>query len=89
MASETLTLRVDAKTKKRLDRLAESSGRSRSYLAAEAIAEYLDSNEWQIRGIKAALESVDKDGTVAHEAVEAWLDSWGTEAELTPPKPKL
>jgi RHH-type transcriptional regulator, rel operon repressor / antitoxin RelB len=87
MASETFTVRVDAKTKKRLTKLAESTGRSRSFLAAEAIAEYLDANEWQIEGIKAALASVEKEGTIAHEDVEAWIDSWGAESELTPPKP--
>jgi RHH-type transcriptional regulator, rel operon repressor / antitoxin RelB len=70
MASETLTLRVDAKSRKRLARLAESTGRSRSFLPAEAIAEYLDANEWQIKGIKAALASVEQEGTVAHEGVD-------------------
>jgi RHH-type transcriptional regulator, rel operon repressor / antitoxin RelB len=34
--------------KKRFDKLAKSTGRSRSFLAAEAIREYLDVNEWQV-----------------------------------------
>ena len=33
-------------------KLAKSTGRSRSYLAAEAIAAYLDTNEWQVAGNK-------------------------------------
>jgi RHH-type transcriptional regulator, rel operon repressor / antitoxin RelB len=87
MPSETFTVRVDANIKKRLAKLAESTGRSRSFLAAEAIAEYLATNEWQVAGIKAALTSVDHEGTIAHEDMERWINSWGTKSELPPPKP--
>ena len=34
--------------------------RSRSFLAAAAIDEYLDVNEWQIAGIKRAIASLDR-----------------------------
>ena len=37
MPSATFTVRVEAETKKRLEKLAKSTGRSRSYLAAEAL----------------------------------------------------
>jgi RHH-type transcriptional regulator, rel operon repressor / antitoxin RelB len=87
MPSETFTVRVNADIKKRLAKLAESTGRSRSFLTAEAIAEYLDTNEWQIAGIKAAIKSVEHEGTIAHEDIAAWVDSWDTEAELPPPNP--
>jgi predicted DNA-binding protein len=43
--STTFTGRVDAAAKKRLERLAKDTGRSRSFLAAEAINDYLDVNE--------------------------------------------
>jgi RHH-type rel operon transcriptional repressor/antitoxin RelB len=85
MASTTLTIRVDESDKVRLDALARSTGRSRSFLAAEAIAEYLAINEWQIAGIKAAIEDVDRGERVEHEAVRKWVESWGSEAELEPP----
>lgn len=87
MASETFTVRVDAGIKKRLAKLAESTGRSRSFLTAEAIAEYLDTNEWQVAGIKAALASAQQEGTIPHEDIEAWINSWDTKSELPPPKP--
>jgi hypothetical protein len=50
----TFTVRVDADAKERLERLAKSTGRSRSFLAAEAINQYLEVNEWQVAGIKPA-----------------------------------
>jgi len=57
MSSATFTVRVDSSVKKRLERLAKSTGRSRSFLAAEAIGEYVDVNEWQVAGIKQAMRS--------------------------------
>jgi len=86
MASETFTVRVNADIKKRLEKLAESTGRSRSFLTAEALSEYLDANEWQIAVIKAALSLAKQEGTIPHEDIEAWIRSWGIEAELFPPK---
>src|SRR6266404_2982927 len=58
MTSTTFTLRVEADVKKRLEKLARSTGRSRSFLAAEALSEYLDVNEWQVAGIRKALGSL-------------------------------
>jgi predicted transcriptional regulator len=59
MSSTTFSVRIDSVTKKRLEKLAKSTGRSRSFLAAEAINEYLDLNEWQVAGIQKAVASLD------------------------------
>jgi predicted transcriptional regulator len=85
--STTFTVRVDATTKKRLESLAENTGRSRSFLAAEAINEYLDVNEWQVADIKAAIEAVDREGTIPDAEVEAWLSSLENDPERPTPKP--
>jgi RHH-type transcriptional regulator, rel operon repressor / antitoxin RelB len=60
MKSTTFTVRVDTGVKKRLERLAKRTGRSRSILAAEAINEYLEFNEWKVAGIKRAIASLDR-----------------------------
>ena len=52
--SAVLTLRLDAKLKKQLDRLSKSMSRSRSFVAAQAIEEYVSVNEWQIAEIRRA-----------------------------------
>jgi len=88
MGSTTFTVRVDAGVKRRLERLAKITGRSRSFLAAVAINEYLDVNEWQVTGIKRAIASLDRGEGVPHESVTAWVSSWGTEDEKPPPKAK-
>jgi predicted transcriptional regulator len=86
MPSTTFTVRVDSAVKKRLEKLAKSTGRSRSFLAAEAINEYLDLNEWQVAGIKRAIASLDRGEGVPHEQVKDWVTSWGSGKERSVPK---
>ena len=43
--STTITIRIDTEMKDRLDRLAEATQRSKSFLAAEAIRGFIDSSE--------------------------------------------
>jgi len=86
MGSTTFTVRVDSAVKKRLERLARSTGRSRSFLAAEAIGEYLDVNEWQVAGIKRAVASIERGEGIAHSAVKEWVASWGGADEKPVPK---
>ena len=86
MTSTTFTVRVDSTVKKRLERLAKSTARSRSFLAAEAIAEYLDVNEWQIAGVKKAISSLERGESIPHQDVKAWVDSWDQDTEKPAPK---
>ena len=88
MSSTTVTIRVDSALKKRLAKLAKSTERSSSFLAAQAIEEYLDVNEWQVAGIKKALAAVERGDVVPHEEVKRWVASWGTDRELPRPKPR-
>jgi RHH-type transcriptional regulator, rel operon repressor / antitoxin RelB len=83
--STTLTILVAESDQGRLDALARSTGRSPSSLAEEALSEYLAVNEWQISGIKAAIEDLERGERVEHKAVREWVESWGSEDELKPP----
>jgi predicted transcriptional regulator len=86
--STTLTIRIDDKTKQRLERLAEATARSKSYLVSSAINGFIEANEWQIRAIKEAVKKADRPDAkfIDHEHVVAWLDSWGTKNEKKPPR---
>jgi RHH-type rel operon transcriptional repressor/antitoxin RelB len=86
MRSTTFTVRIDTGVKKRLERLAKSTGRTRSFLAAEAINEYLELNEWQVAGIKHAIASLDRGEGIAHDQVKDWVASWGSANEKPIPK---
>lgn len=72
--------------KKRLDALASRSKRSKSFLAAEAIAAYLETEEWQLGEIEAGLKELDQGETVSHERVSKWLRSWGKTSESKAPR---
>jgi RHH-type transcriptional regulator, rel operon repressor / antitoxin RelB len=86
MPSTTFTVRVEPEVKKRLEKLAKSTGRTRSFLAAEALNEYLDVNEWQVAGVKRAVASLDRGEGVSHQEVRDWVNSWGRKRERPAPK---
>ena len=65
----TLSVRIDAETGRRLAALAKRSGRSKSFLAAEAIAAYVETESWQIDEIAAGVDDLDAGRTVEHDAV--------------------
>lgn len=65
--SETVTIRVPTETKARLEELARHTRRSKSFLAGEAIAGYVDRELAIIEGIKRGLADVEAGRTVPHE----------------------
>ncbi|MDK9695629.1 MAG: CopG family ribbon-helix-helix protein [Siculibacillus sp.] len=54
------TVRLDDEKTRRLDLLAEKLDRPRSYLAAQAIDDYLAREEWQIAEIEAGMAEADR-----------------------------
>jgi RHH-type transcriptional regulator, rel operon repressor / antitoxin RelB len=74
-----------SRSKKRLERLARSTGRSRSFLAAEAISECLNVNEWQVADIKRAIACLDRGEGASNAVVKDWVDSWGSNDEKPTP----
>jgi RHH-type rel operon transcriptional repressor/antitoxin RelB len=61
MADSTiLTLRLDQNLRNRLDKLAKSTKRSRSFLAAEAIHDYVALNDWQIEEIQKGIAEANR-----------------------------
>lgn len=81
--SEPITVRLPLAVKQKLEALAVSTRRSKSWLAAEAIAAYVEEQSWQIQQIEEALVLADSDQAVwvDGEEVGSWLESWGTENE--------
>ncbi|HRY88346.1 MAG TPA: CopG family ribbon-helix-helix protein [Rubrivivax sp.] len=75
-----MTIRLEDEVKDRLDRLADSTNRSKSYLAAEAIREFVETNEWQIAEIRAALKEADAGDFASDEDVAALANKWKVNA---------
>jgi RHH-type transcriptional regulator, rel operon repressor / antitoxin RelB len=74
--SSTMTIRLDDDVKQRLELLSEATHRSKSYLAAEAIRDFINLNEWQISEIKEALEEADKEDFASEEEVSSIFKKW-------------
>ena len=73
---ELMTIRVDRKTKARLEKLAKETRRAESRLVAEAIRSYVDVNEWQIEGIKQAIKEADAGDFASDREIKATLKKW-------------
>jgi len=67
-----ISVHVKPETRERLTRLAETTRRSRSFLAAEAIEDYLALHDWQVAEIESSIAELERGETVAQEEVEAW-----------------
>lgn len=76
--SGTVTLRLDDEVKIKLEKLAESTHRSRSFLAAEAIKAYVESNDWQVAEIQQALKEADAGDFASQQEVNAVVNKWRT-----------
>jgi predicted transcriptional regulator len=84
--TETLSIRLDAATKHRLEALALQSKRSKSFLAAEAIAVYVEAEEWQLGEIRAGLDDLEAGRALKHDDVAEWLRTWGDRGEIKAPR---
>ena len=75
--STTMSIRLEPELKHRLEALAEITDRSKSYLAAEAIREFVEANDWQLREIEKALGEAEKGEFASEEAVNKTFKKWG------------
>jgi len=71
MKATAINLRIEPEIKSRLERLAEETNRSKSFLVERAIKDYLDANEWQIEEIKMGLKEIESVETAPHATVKA------------------
>jgi predicted transcriptional regulator len=81
-----MTVRLDAATRNRLERLSRATARTKAYLAQEAIRAYIEQNEWQVTAIEEGVHAAEHGRLVEHEVVDEWLASWGGGKEKKPPR---
>jgi RHH-type transcriptional regulator, rel operon repressor / antitoxin RelB len=84
--TEILSIRIDTRTKKRLEMLSKQAKRSKSFLAAEAITAYVESEAWQLGEIEEGIADLEAGRQVSHEEVAKWMKTWGKRDEKKAPK---
>jgi RHH-type transcriptional regulator, rel operon repressor / antitoxin RelB len=73
---KVLTLRLDGGLRGKLDKLAAATRRSRSFLAAEAIRDYVALNSWQIEEIHKGLEEAERGEFAGEREVKRLAKKW-------------
>ncbi len=80
-----LGVRLEPELEQRLTVLAKKTKRSKSYLAKEALRDYIDRLEYQEQRRQETLdrwETYEQTGdTVNHNMMTSWLESWGDDKE--------
>ncbi|MBY2983249.1 CopG family ribbon-helix-helix protein [Rhizobium leguminosarum] len=69
--STTMTIRVRADVKEKLDRIAADTHRSKSFLAGEAVAAYVERELEIIEGIKRGMADAEAGRVIPHEQAVA------------------
>jgi RHH-type transcriptional regulator, rel operon repressor / antitoxin RelB len=85
MQTTTVSVRVPRALKQRLAKLAAATARSSSWLAARALEDYVESQEWQIATIQKGKRDLQAGRTIPHDRVARWLRTWGTRGEKQAP----
>jgi predicted transcriptional regulator len=66
---EVMTVRLDSEIKDKLDQLAKATARSKSFLVAAAIRDYIKLYEWQIHAIQEGIRQANEGELIAHEEI--------------------
>ena len=69
--TEPVTLRLEPELRERLDRLARATERSRAALAAEAVRQFVELNEWQIAATEEGLRAAEAGQFIDHAQLKA------------------
>ncbi len=88
MESTTLTIRVPVQVRDKLARIASGTRRSKSYLAAEAVAAYVERELAIIEGIQEGMADIAAGRTVSHAQAMAELRAVVDEIEQAKTAPR-
>lgn len=75
------TIRLDDEMLAKLDALAADTDRSRNWIAAKAIQDYVELNAWQIQRIKEGIAEADRGEFATDEEVETVFRKYKAMAE--------
>ena len=70
MASEQFSLRIPKETKNKLEELAKATGRSKAFIAVEAIDKYIELESWQIRAVQDGIKAGDEGETISIDKIK-------------------
>lgn len=75
-----LSVRVSEEIEQQLNALAKSTGRTKSWLAGQAMQDYLSRELWQVSEIERAIAEADAGDFASDEEVAIKMKKWGSRA---------
>lgn len=88
MSRATVTFHTSPEIKARLDRLADATRRSKSFLTNQAVERYLAEEEAFLADVTAGLAEAEAGQLIAHEDAAPYLRALGTDRPLPMPTPR-
>jgi predicted transcriptional regulator len=85
--TQSVSIQLDDEVLNKLDILTKATERSRAWLMAHAVEQYVQHESWQIEAIQTTLNKV-RNGNpkfANNEEAVRWLQSWGSDQELKAP----
>ena len=81
MGNANVTARLDPETKEKLDLLAKSTARSKSFLISEAVRAYVKEQAWQIQAIKEGVKQANAGDFASNEEIRSTFRKWGVDVK--------
>lgn len=77
----TLSLRVPQNMLEQLRLLADATGKSRNFLAVQAMKDFIEREAWQVAEIQQAIKEADAGDFATEEEVQAIKAKWSSNAD--------
>ncbi len=71
MSNQTITIRTESNTVKKIGAIARAMDRSRNWVIEEALKQYIDQQAWYLEGIQQAQASLEAGKGIPHEELMA------------------
>ena len=75
MVQSSITIRTDPELVGKVAALALAMDRTRNWVVEDALRHYVESQAWQVEGIKEAMGSLERGEGLDHEGVMAEMDA--------------
>jgi predicted transcriptional regulator len=87
MNTRVVTAHLPVDLADKMDRIAAEMDRPRGWIVKQALAAWIDREEWRDRLTREAMAELDAGHVVEGDVVSTWVDSLGTENPLPKPRP--
>lgn len=77
----TVTARIPEETATKLDELAKATNRSKSFIVANALEQFLEEQAWQVARINESIAQADAGEFATEEEIKDEFAKWGLDVE--------